>query len=163
MSRVIKRSKWPAVRRNLLLGVSLGLLQLLAIGEVIDFWHLHLPWWLYVGLGTLFYLLIPGLAGFLAAQKTGDDNIGVGAGCLVGAVSIFIAITAALIADAQTSLPSCVDSCPGAGFLTFFVVISEGFGGTIVTVIGSSVGESLGQQRFLARYQSGGTRDKPAD
>lgn len=163
MRRSSKRSRWPSIRRNLLLGVLLGFLQLLALGEVIAFWHLNFPWWLYVGVGVLFYLLIPGLAGFLAALKTGDDNAGVDAGCLVGTVGILISITAALIINAQTHLPPCGIDCPGAGFLIFFVVISEGLGGTIAAVIGSSVGEALGKRRFLALYQSRASLENPKD
>lgn len=156
MRRISKRSRWQSIRRNLLLGLLLALLQLLVLGGGV-IWQFHLPWWLYVGAGAVFYLLIPGLAGFLAARNTGEDD-GAGAGCLVGAVAILAAITAALFVSSFTlnSLSSSPHlGLPDSNALFFiFIVLIEGLCGTLVTVVGGSVGESLGKRRFLARYQS---------
>ncbi|HEY7358238.1 MAG TPA: hypothetical protein VH590_17275 [Ktedonobacterales bacterium] len=139
--------------RNVLLGLLLGALQLLVIGDALSLWHWPLPWWLYVVVGALLYLLIPAYAGFLASRQRGDDNTGVGAGCLVGAVSILMVLMTVVLVYYQTRTP-----CGGCnpGLLPALIFLSETMGGTIVTVLGGSLGETLGLRQFLARYQSSG-------
>lgn len=160
MRRVAKRPRWPAVLRNLLLGLLLGGLHLLLIGSLLSLWLWPFPWWLYVGVGVLSYLLLPAWIGFLTARQTGAANTGVGAGCLVGGVSILVAVLTVLIMNAQIPRdPSCFD-CPNAGALPAYVLEFETMGGTILTVLGGSLSEAMGLRRFLARSQSSGSGAK---
>ncbi|HEU5367186.1 MAG TPA: hypothetical protein VFU69_01930 [Ktedonobacterales bacterium] len=159
MRRVAKRQGRAALLRNLLLGLLLGGLHLLLIGSLLSFWLWYFPWWLYVGVGVLSYLLIPAWVGFLTARQTGDANTGVGAGCLVGGVSILVAILAVVIIDAQIPRPPC-GGCNNAGFLQALILLFETMGGTILTVLGSSISEAIGLSRFLAHYQSSVSGEK---
>ena len=80
---------WLRKWRTPLFGVALGVLQVLVIWvPLLEHWSLS--WWPWLALCALFYLLIPALAGFLAAAREGDTFSGVGAGCLTGAISVLV-------------------------------------------------------------------------
>jgi hypothetical protein len=157
------RRRWPTILRNAALGLLLGGLQILVVGDAISLWAWAWPWWLYIVVGALWYLLIPGWAGFLTARQRGDPNVGVGAGCLVGSTAILMTLAALAAVDALMPHPRCGVDCPGAGRLLALLVLFETLGGAVATVLGGSVGEALGLRHFAARYQRRKRAEHPLD
>lgn len=165
MCRFSRRARWLAALRNLLLGILLGGFQLVLMGEALSLWRLHYSWWLYVGIGAVSYLLVPGYAGFFTAQQTGDANTGVGAGCLVGGASIIIAFISFWVVTILFQAPAPVLQPPGPppypidtvgipASSDIIIFLFEVMGGTVVTVIGSSIGEAWGLNHYLIRAQN---------
>jgi hypothetical protein len=154
MHRVANRPRWAAVLRNLLWGLLLGGLHLILIGSLLSFWLWPFPWWLYVGVGVLSYLVLPAWVGFLTARQTGAAKTSVGAGCLVGGVSILVGVLAVVMMNAQIPRDPCSD-CPNKNALPALILEFETIYAPILTVLGSSI-----MSRFWAQYQSRGSREK---
>ncbi|HLW01888.1 MAG TPA: hypothetical protein VKT82_24755 [Ktedonobacterales bacterium] len=168
-----KQRRWPTLLRNGLLGLLLGGLQVLVIGDVLSFWSWSWPWWLYIVVGALWYLLIPGWACFLTARQRGDANIGVRSGCLVGGIAIAMALIALGVADVLMTHSGCGIDCPGAAgcfglpnfcpninHLLGLLILFETMGGTIATVVGGSVGEAVGLRHVARRGQRRDSAEK---
>ncbi len=153
MRQHLKPRTWPTALRNGLLGLLLGGLQLLVVGDALSLWSWSWPWWLYIVVGALWYLLVPGWAGFLTARQRGAVNTGVGAGCLVGIIAILMALASLVAVDMLMPHPRCGVDCPGAGRLLALLVLFETMGGAVATVVGGAVGEAVGLKHFARRRQ----------
>ncbi len=116
-----------------------------------------------VALGALLYLLLPGLASFLAARQSRDASSGLAPGCLVGGVGFFILV--ALFTLDVISSPVCQpgpNHACGLGFsnelsavavgAVVSVFLVEGVGGMMGSMVGAWFGSNLGE-RWASRPQ----------
>jgi len=108
-------------------------------------------------LGALLYLLLPGLASFMAARQNEDASSGLVPGCLVGGMGFFLLV--ALFALAVVSEPVCqpgpsqgcgvgfgsVLAVAAPGFVVFLPLL-EGVGGMIGSLVGALCGGALGER-----------------
>jgi len=119
------------------------------------------------------YLLIPALAGFLAARQNGDTASGVGPGCLVGGISwLVIVVATTLIIVLTPPQPVCQPGVCGRAFVSaaalgeaiivttlFFEILGSLFGG----LVGGLIGGALGRRWATASNQRSGTSDGEDD
>jgi hypothetical protein len=140
------------------LGLLLGLLQLLlliqasALGNWADS---LLP---VVLLAAALDLLVPALAGFLAARQSGDASSGVGAGGIVGGFG-FLTIAITLIVLSAQALNAPHQPCPPysprlyippefiSGFVIIPLIVLEGLGSMVGGLLGGGIGGLLGGKR----------------
>lgn len=160
--------RWLRWGRVLLLGMVLGMLQFLLLTQAaaLEQWSASsLP---AVAIGALLYLLIPALAGFLAARQSGGASSGTGSGCLVGGIGLLAIAVASILANALTPPPPppppCPPDCPrlppkffttleGEGI--FYIMLLEVLGGVAGSLLGGRLGGVLGQIRARGLEQSG--------
>lgn len=148
--------------RVLLLGLVLGLLQVLLL---LGLSALQAPikpaslgwWWLLVG--ALPYLLLPALAGFLAARQPTGAESPVGEGCLVGSIGVLLpTIAGVVIAVIQLTIAPPEDTCssplgichtafPGLIWAAvLLLVFLLGVGGVVGGLLGGWLGGLLGKR-----------------
>lgn len=174
-STLSRRQGWLRRGRAFLLGIALALIQMLIL---LLLWVLAWAGWpLFLLIPVmllipLFYLLIPGLEGFLTArQQNGEGCSGVDGGCLVGVVNIilFIAVSAFL---ALAIPPTCSPQCPahagesgGNGLLvgaSLAVIVIQILGSVIGGILGGWIGGLLGAGALPYRARTRRTRARKA-
>lgn len=158
-----------------LLGMILGLLQILIVVSALvlpqEIINLN-QWpsgvladkWLPIALSALLYLLIPTLAGFLAARQSGNASSGAGAGCLVGGFGLLVIVIAAVaLVGIAAAAPPQPPACPepgtcGHGLGPYFspgsiaiilaipILIFEGLGSVVGGLSGGWLGGALAQR-----------------
>jgi hypothetical protein len=159
MQRGVKRLRRVRIPPTLGLGIALGLLQLLLLWVADSLNWLFLPWWLYMGTGALFYLVIPGVAALLASLRTVDDVSGPDVGCGVWGISILVIIIATLfiLSSAAPCPPSCSGLPSMGGFLGYIDFFLEGICGAFIALLGGAIGGSIGRNRAVVLSQQGRT------
>ncbi len=155
MQQVVKRVQRLHIPPTLGLGIALGLLQMLLlwVADALDW--LSLPWEMYMGVGALFYLVIPGVVALLASLRTVNDVSGAGVGCGVWGIGMLVIIIATIFI--LRTAPQCPPSCSGlpriGGYLGYIDFFLEGICGAFIALLGGAIGASLGRNRAVALYQ----------
>jgi hypothetical protein len=144
-------SRWSAFRSTLVLGIPLGLLQIGLLSGSILLWPSFASWSA-LACCVLSYLLLPALAGFLAA---GRNDEGLKAGCLVGVPSLLTVAVAGIVAVIVTFLSPPLCHCPGDAIIAAFggwsfAVLALVIGGVsldamgiFVAILGGWIGAAL--------------------
>ncbi|HLV98166.1 MAG TPA: hypothetical protein VKT82_05760 [Ktedonobacterales bacterium] len=109
-------------------------------------------------ISALFYLLIPGIEGFLIAKQSGEGCSGADRGCLVGTISAlaFVVATAALLIF---TIPYYTGSTRGSGLfigLALAAVLLHAMGCTFGGLLGGLIGGLLGRRYAAAASQRSG-------
>lgn len=168
------RSRWQSWQsrlRALVLGIVLGLLQILLVWgwELIARWPFS--WLLFGALSLFFYLAISALDGFLASRQNQETSSGFPPGFIVGGIAFLVEGITFVAAPAIVLTPLLPIVCPpgscrglsaGIGGFFILVIISAFFllEALLVGPLGGWIGGVLAQRWASRPKQSSTTAEE---